>query len=321
MNAANGHVRAVARVAYIFAFPLVLSYADMYAQAIDQSSPSYTRFSSWRHTYGGGEPRHAGSGRVVDSVAWIDVRAEPSVLCTTRGEEGRRVSIRIADLWGHEAHGSTSLQNVGAEESRVIIASPTWVGEIPAGIDHLVRGESSLLRVAISAEVHSDERGRSSKKLHAGCAMGALSVHAAHRASRSPPPMDWVPWAAGDEISNRFWSVASFAMSLVEPHPADEGIMDRIAEIGVAAGEPWGAAGRSVGMLEAISAGMDDALTDLLQAARGPVHLERLGGSRQDYDCDYFGRALSVLIEPSLRTLMPPDERRRRHTFSSAPSP
>lgn len=307
MNAAYGHDRAVARAAYVFAFPLVLYYADMYAQAIDQSSPRYTGFSAWRHTYRGGDPRHAGPSESVDSVAWIDARAEPSVLCTTRGEEGRRVSIRIADLWGHEAHGSTSQHNAGAEESRVIIASPTWVGEIPDGTDHLVRGDSSFLRVAISTEVHSEEQGRSSKKHHAACAMCALSVHAAHRASRSPPPMDWVPWIAGDEITNHFWSVAGFAMSMVEPHPTDDSIMNRIAEIGVAPGEPWDAAGRSAGMLEAISAGMDDALSDLLEAARGPVHIERLGRSRQDYDSDYFGRALSALIEPSSPIAMPLD--------------
>ncbi len=82
--------------------------------------------------------------------------------------------------------------------------------------------------------------------------------------------------------------------------------MNRIAEIGVGPGEPWDPAWFSAGMLEAISAGMDDALADLLQTSRGPLHLERFGRSRQDYDFDYFGRALSALIEPGSLTLVLP---------------
>ncbi len=189
MDAAYGHVRAVARTAYIFAFPLVLHYADLHAQAIDRSSPNYTGFGTWRHSYRAEQPRHAGLGESVESVAWIDVRAEPWVLGTLRGEGGCRSGTRIADLWGHVPHKSTS-KDGGADASCVIVTSPTWVGEIPGEVDHVVRGESSFLRVVISTEVHSDEQRRFAKMRHEGCVLRALSEHSGHDAPESPQQID-----------------------------------------------------------------------------------------------------------------------------------
>ena len=318
MDHAHGHVRAVARTACIFAFPLVLHYADLHAQAIDRSSPNYTGFGTWRHAYRDEQPRHSGLGESVESVAWIDVRAEPWVLGNLRGEGGCESGTRIADLWGHVTHRSTS-KDGSADASCVIGASPTWVGEIPGGVDHVVRGESSFLQVVVSTEVRSDEQRRFAKMRHEGCVLGALSEHSDRDAPESPQQIDWLPLTADAAVTNHFWSGANFAMSLVELQPEDEGILNRIAEIGVVPGEPWDPAWFSFGMLEAISAGIDDALADLLQASRGPLHLERLGRRRQDYDFDYFGRALSALIEPGSLTLvlpggkaLSPGETRRR---------
>lgn len=308
MDAAYGHVRAVARTAYIYALPLVLHYADLHAQAIDRSSPNYTGFGTWRHAYRAGQPRHSGLGESVESVAWIDVRAEPWVLGTLQGEGGCRSGTRIADLWGHVAHTSMS-KGRSADASCAMVAAPTWVGEIPGEVVHVVRGESSFLRVTISTELHSDEQRRSAEIRHEGCGLRALSEYSAHDAPESPQQIHWLPWTADVAVTNHFWSGASFAMSLVEFQPEEEGIINRIGEIGVVPGEPWDPAWFSSEMLEAINAGIDDALADLLRASRGLLHLERLGRSRQDYDSDYFGRALSALIEPGLLTLLLPGDK------------
>jgi hypothetical protein len=73
--------RAIARVTYIFAYPLVREYVDMYRQAINISSPTYSGgFGTWRHVVAHERPKH-GSGRpneaVVYSSIWVDLRAEP----------------------------------------------------------------------------------------------------------------------------------------------------------------------------------------------------------------------------------------------------
>jgi hypothetical protein len=95
--------------------------------------------------------------------------------------------------------------------------------------------------------------------------------------------------------SDAFWSCATFALMLVEPHPEDAIITDRIAQIGLVAGQPWDPASLGAEMTEAIGIGMDDALSELMRAAARPIDPNFLRLSRADTDRDYFSRALGAL--------------------------
>ena len=70
--------RAIATTAYLFAYPLVKRYQDMYRQAIDVSSSTYSGgFGTWRHVVAH-ERRKQGSGRPNEAVVYVDL-GRPSI--------------------------------------------------------------------------------------------------------------------------------------------------------------------------------------------------------------------------------------------------
>jgi len=203
----------------------------------------------------------------------------------------RGPSIRISDLWGFALEDPVPSTSRGVGEALVLLASSSWLGDIPDDIDRIMRGESSFLRLVMTSP---DGRHEDLPALE------PMSAHRGRNPARQPPPLGWVPWRPGDEITSHFWLCANFALSLTERHSDDEPVLNRIADIGVVPGEPWDPAWFDVGMLEAISCGVDDALSDLLEVAKGPSPSEHAGRSRRATDGDYFGRALSALRDPSL---------------------
>ena len=90
-------------------------------------------------------------------------------------------------------------------------------------------------------------------------------------------------------------SCANFALTLITPNPQDEPVLERITEIGVGAGRRWDASMFSDEVGEAIRAGVDDALSDLMEAAVTGVDREPSPVRRGEMDRDYFGRAVRAL--------------------------
>lgn len=289
-----GSVRAIARTAYIFTYPLVMSYGDLYARVVDTAAPCYNGgFEAWCHPSVIPSDRNDGSGEVLQAAAWVDVRKAPRTVNLRRGA----VSLRVADLWGFNVAEWASGERRPAQA--VLLAAPAWMGEVARDVGQVARGESPFLRVVVSAQRSGAGKGLTAEEL-TGAVVFASPAHDDGCSLEPPPEVKWMAWTDADAVTDHYWSCANFALSLVEPHTDDRQMLDRIGEIGVVPGEPWDAGWFSFGMLEAISEGMDQALSDLLAAAAGPVDLGGLGRSRADFDRDYFGRALLALADPSL---------------------
>jgi hypothetical protein len=122
-----------------------------------------------------------------------------------------------------------------------------------------------------------------------------VSLYRGRRAPRPPPAVNW--WMCGNDIetTDEFWSCANFALTLITPNPQDETILERIAEIGVDAGHHWDASIFPDEIAEAIQAGVDDALSDLMEAASQWVDHDPRHRHRAAMDGDYFGRAVRSL--------------------------
>jgi len=135
--------RQYARDAYVFAYPLVLNYRTMYAQAIKGDAA----FGKWLHL---GTSSPADTDIVTPnndtpySYAWVDLRAEPWVLTLPRIESSRYYTSQWDDLWGYVLDNAGSL-NDGNDGGTYLLAGPDWNGALPKGIRRVVRGESRLL--------------------------------------------------------------------------------------------------------------------------------------------------------------------------------
>jgi hypothetical protein len=295
-NLTPRRARAVATTAYLFTYPLVMNYRRMNRQAIDPSSAAFTGgFGTWRHT-SVSEPRTSGLGRpredVVHSSIWLDLRSEP--WWCTMGAVSPEVSFvgQLVDLWGflvddcaagHRAHDP------------VLVAGPTLVRDVPSDIRGVVQGESGFVVLSTETRWRDPYQLPGVEPVRPDITIGPVSAHLGRAAPSPAPAMTWWPWRDGLEITAEFWSCANFALSLTTPNREDRSVLERIAEIGVVPGAPWDASAYSDEILEAMRDGMDDALSDLLEAASEPGAGNPGNVRRAEMDRDYFRRAVGAL--------------------------
>ena len=281
--------------AYLFTYPLVVNYGGMYRRAIEPMSEGISGgFGSWHHTVMT-EQRSGGAGRpyadVVYSSNWLDLRSEPWRCAIGPVSPEVSFGAQIVDLWGFLVHQCA----VGHRATGpVLIARPERVRNVPDDVAKLVAGESEFVVLL------TETRWRDPFKLHGEVPIQpeiALEPVSAFRSTAAPPApaMRWWPWSDSVQFTDAYWSFANFALSLTTAHDADRPILERIAEIGVVAGAPWDPSVLSDAVTDAIQHGMDDALSDLLEAAADPGASRLAHVRRAEMDRDYFGRALGAL--------------------------
>jgi len=288
--------RATATTAYLFTYPLVMNYRAMYRRAIDTSSGVFSgEFGTWSHTVVT-EPRRTGSGRPKEDAAyssiWLDLRSEPWRCAIGAVSPEVTFTAQLVDLWGFLVHDC----EVGHRATDpVLVARPSPVRYVPNDIASVVTGESDFAVLLTEARWRDPFKLPGVEPIRPEIALGPVSEHLRGVVPSPAPDLTWWPWREGQQFTLEFWSCANFALSLTTEISDDRSILDRIAEIGIVPGMPWDASAYSDTTIEAIQEGMDDALSDLLEAAAEPG-ARRLGHQRRaDMDRDYFGRALGAL--------------------------
>jgi hypothetical protein len=269
----------------------------MYRQAIDVSSPTYSGgFGTWQHIVTH-QRRKNSSGRpneaVLHSTIWLDLRAEPWS-CTMSNTPPRVVCTgQWVDLWGFllEPDRTPQTQPVGS----ILASAPARDHDVPPDIDGIVRGESEFAALLTETRWRDPYTLPNLEPTQPDIVLEPASLHRGRRPPQLAPAVNWSVCGDDVETTDEFWSCANFALTLTTPNPQDGRVLERIAEIGVSAGRRWDASTFPTQVAEAIRAGMDDALSDLMEAAthwtnHHPNHLHRTA-----MDSNYFARAIGAL--------------------------
>jgi len=201
--------RAIAKEAYTFAYPLVMYYRTMYLQAIDPQSKSYGGgFGQWLHL---GTSSPADTDIVSPnndspySYSWVDTRAEPWVLTLPKIEENRFYTSQWDDLWGFVLDNPGSVED-GNDGVSVLLASPTWKGELPEGVDRVIRGDTDFLGTLTRTQLFDPTDLPSVKKIQQEYKLQPLSAYLGEPAPAAAPVIKWMPWKDGVETTDEFWS-------------------------------------------------------------------------------------------------------------------
>lgn len=283
--------RSTAALAFLFTYPLVMSYRDMHGEVIDPSAAASSGgFGRWRHQCGRAGGQHVG-GRPVEEVTcssiWLDLRAEPWWCDVREAEPEVKAATRWVDLWGFSLVYDGQACD-GLMPGPVLVSAPRRIRNAPRDVVGTLRGESAF--VCLRTEVR-----RGDPPAAQGIVLEPVSARLGRAAPPPPVALDWWPWRPGTETTNAYWSCANFVLSLVTPNRQDAPILERIAEIGVGAGRPWGATVLSDEVVEAVGLGMDDAISDLLEAVAATDIRPGTQFDRREMDRDYFERALRAV--------------------------
>jgi len=287
--------RAIAKEAYIFNYPLVMYYRTMYLQAIDPKSKSFSGgFGKWLHL-GTSSPKDTDivspNNDSPYSYSWVDTRAEPWVLTMPKIEKNRFYTSQWDDLWGFVLDNPGSVED-GNDGVSVLLASPTWKGDLPKGVKRVIKGDTEFLGTLTRTQLFEPNDLPNVKKIQQQYKLQSLSAFLGQPAPKAAPEIKWMPWKEGVETTDKFWDYVNFLLPFTTPNPQDKPVLDRMAKIGL------GTDGSQPGaeIQAAMKLGMQDAQDELKKAADHITDPSLFFRSRKDLNKDYFNRALGVNV-------------------------
>lgn len=289
----------IAKEAYIFNYPLVMMYRTMYLQALDEKSKSYSGgFGKWLNL-GMSSPKDTDivspNNDTPYSYAWVDLRAEPWVLTLPKIEDKRFYTSQWDDLWGFVLDNPGSIEDGNGGVS-VLLASPSWKGDLPKGVKRVVRGETDFLGTLTRVQVFGEKDLPKAQMIQKQYKLQPLSAYLGQEAPKPAPEITWMEWTDGDETTDKFWSYVTFLLPFTTPNDIDKNVYGDIAKIGLERGKPWDPSKLDKDVAAAVAAGMKDAIEHLKKESTTIDDPSKFFRSRKDSKDDYDNRALGVFV-------------------------
>lgn len=282
-------IRAIAKEATIYGFPLVDSYRVQYSYFVDRGSPEYkanwnTLFNNARVYTPDDKSIQTPNSDTPYSYVGVDLRAEPVVFTVPAVEKGRYYSLQFIDMYTFDfAYVGSRATGNGA--GSYLLAGPKWKGKTPKGIKAVIRSETEFVFVLYRTQLFNPADIENVKKIQAGYKVQTLSQFLGTPAPAAAPAVDFVkPLTSEQErTSLQFFNVLNFILRFCPTHPSETALMARFARIGVGAGKPFDAGALSPEMRKALEDGMADAW------AAFKVHKETEVDTGKSSSADSFG--------------------------------
>ena len=258
-------VRAIAKEAYIYGFPMVDNYRIQHAYFVDTTNREYK--APWNTLVN--TPRvYTPADKAVQtpnsdtpySFAGLDLRTEPMVFTVPKIEKGRYYSIQLIDAYTHNFDyvGSRATGNDGGA---YLIAGPGWHGDTPKGVTKVLRSETEFVLPVVRTQLFNPADLDNVKKVQAGYKLQSLSAFLGQKAPPAAPPINFIKPLSPDEqkTSLEFFNVLNFTLQYTPTNPSETELMARFAKIGVGAGKTLDASKLSPEIKAAYTQGMADA--------------------------------------------------------------
>lgn len=293
--------KAIAKEAWIYAFPMMESYNTWYPQAVLKDSPTYVGgFNVFRHY---SKAFTAANHDVVTpnndtpySWSWIDLRAEPIVISVPEVPDKRYYVIQCIDLYTYNSAYMGS-RTTGNEAGDFLMVGPQWKGEIPAGFKKVFKSETEIVGTLVRTQLDGPEDEENVKQVQAGYKLTPLSAFKKTPTPPAAPSLNFPPYDKAKAASHDFIGYLNFFLSLTEPpHPAEAALRKRFAEIGIAPGKAWDASKVDAATLAAIDAGVKEAQAELKAAIEVTHGSNGLFGSREVLGENYLKRATAAAM-------------------------
>ncbi len=291
----EAETQAIAEDAYVFGFPIVMSYKTWYFFFIDEENPQFVAPMNTLKNF----PRvftHRDTVVVTPnsdtpySFVGLDLRAEPIVLSVPEIDENRFYSVHLADI-NHHNFGFLGTVTTGNGAGNHMIAGPNWEGDKPDGIDTVTRTDAQIAFAVFRTQLFNPADLENVKRIQDQYAAQTLSSFLGEAAPEQAPRIDFPAW---DEkaLTENFIPLLNFMLQFTTPTPDEKAIRERIAEIGIGPGQPFDWDGLSDTKRKAIEAGFAAAREKI--AAQEAVATEFLFGNRARINGDWMARAVAV---------------------------
>ena len=239
----NDEARAIASEAYVYGFPMVVNYKTMYMYVLDESSPEY----KGPFNFLGCEARvFTPNDKAVVTpnsdtpycMFWVDLRREPVVLSVPEMEPERFYHFQFIDLYTHNFEYVGTL-TTGNGAGKYLIAGLDWTGDMPEGIDKVLRCETSIFFTVVRTQLFNTADLENVKRIQGEYKLQGLSEYLGEEIPKAPPSLDIPEWNEGDQFTSVLFTYLDALFGLIDPVPEEMELFRRFARIGLGTDEPF----------------------------------------------------------------------------------
>ncbi|MGR9150586.1 DUF1254 domain-containing protein [Rhizobium leguminosarum] len=306
-EATAAEVRAIAKEAYVYGFPMVDSYRIQHAYFVDTKNPEYK--GPWNQIVN--TPRvYTPADTAIQTpnsdtpYSWLglDLRTEPMVLTVPPIEKDRYFSVQMIDAYTFNFAylGSRATGNDGGS---FLVAGPGWKGETPSGVKKVIRSETDFIWAAYRTQLFNPDDIDNVKKIQAGYKAEPLSAFLGQTAPAAAPAVDFIKTLTPKEekTSPEFFNILNFILQYCPTDPSEIELMARFAKIGVGAGKTIDFDKLSPEMKAAFEQGMADAWKELATLEKqkidtGEVTSGDVFGTREYLKNNYLYRMAGAVL-------------------------
>ena len=231
--------KAIAKEAYIYAYPMLEHYKMMFALAIWKESPAFDApFNEIKNKAVLLGPEYTAIVRPNNdtfySRAWLDLRAEPMVISVPAISDKRYYSWQLIDLYSHNID-YIGTRATGFQAGQYLIAGSNWSGEKPKGITKIIQTDVNLLAALGRTQVYSPDDAENAKKIMSEFKVETLSKYMGTPAPKAATPLDFPIYDPKKAESVEFITYLNFLLGQAKPKPSESALLKRFAKIGIGA--------------------------------------------------------------------------------------
>ena len=283
--------KSLAFDATVYGLPAYLQYKEMYRQAIDRASASYSGFNAFVHERNLAGPGYAAfkvpNSDTLYSTAWIDLSRSPvEIFVPPVGL--KYYTLNIFDMFGNPSNLGT--RTIGSGGGRFLLVSPTWKGKIPRGLT-LFRGSTPHLWVLMRVFAQTESEIAQAHRFQDDVKILPRGERAL---DQTPIP---VPPAPGTTAAD-FFRALDFILCVDHHLPGEDALVARFQALGLLGAGDFDPTILDRDSLEAMAQGHQEAMT-LTRNARPQLGTSTSAGwmrvEKGSYGFNYLRRAVTNL--------------------------
>jgi hypothetical protein len=272
-------VKALARDAYFYAFPIVLM--DITRQQATNVPNAVTmpmrapvnQFVHFR-TYPKADAKEVVRFNfdTLYSAAWADVSKEPIIL-SVPDTNGRYYLIPFLDMWT-DVFNSPGMRTTGTKARNFALVMPGWQGQLPQGVDR-VEAPTSMVWILGRTQTNGPADYDNVHKIQDGFRLTPLSQWGKNpetpaafpvdvKIDGKTPPLDQIMKLDGVTMLTRLATL----MKVYPPHGNDYPILFRLQALGIAPGKDFDPGKLDAGTVASINEGAIEARTELVKRVK-----------------------------------------------------
>jgi len=251
---------ALAKDAYIFAYPMLENYRTMYVEAA--STENFNKFTRTETLFGPESKTVVRPNNdTIYSTAWLDLRAEPLIV-ELPAVSDRYFSLQLVDMYTHNfAYAGTRATGTGSVT--LMVAGPYWEGEIPSGIDYIFHSDGEYVYCVIRTAVNSEKPGDLQRvlEIQQRCSLQTLGEYSGISCPETVETESFPPFDQTVADSAGFIGYFNFLLGHLKIHPSEEALIQSFSRIGVGPDKTFDPAELTESVREAIESPITETRT------------------------------------------------------------